>query len=248
MSEKISDKYRKIFDKIDRQIEIQNQINETFREYDYIIQLREFLSHLKLALNGLGQAIRDLGAKGFDQETMLRAYSEVKFYYFSVFSTQLAFENYLYSLSKKLKSMEDFHAIIDEWKHRPEVKLVKEIRNRIQHGALMDGNLQIEETMKTPSKSRSLVVCYMLDEDIWRKVVACVDRNAKDFFHKFVKPERDSLYFLATKYDESLSSLFDLIHSKFIQIYPSEMAERQTLLNELDGIEKWFKAKGLSRF
>lgn len=249
MNKKVSaeplDLFDKIFEKIDRQTEIQTQINQTFKEYDYIIQLREFLVQLKIALNQLNQTIADVKLNDkSDKESTMQAYSEMKFHYFGIFSTQLAFENYIYCESKKLKATDDFHSVIDTWKRRPEVRLVKAIRNRIQHGAMLDGSLRIE--MKTRHESQSVLVFYVLDESIWKRVLKCVDRDTKEFFTNSVKPNKDRLHFLVSRYDESLRSLVELIERQFIQIYSVDLADRQALLGELDKIKEWFATKGWS--
>ncbi len=238
-------KHKEAFDKLDRYEEIRSALLADFAEYDYLIQVEEFVYHLEIALDGLKKAMHG-ALECLGESEGLKFYRQTKFFYHTIFSTQLSFECFLYESSKTLVDPAGFHQVIDLWKKSEGVSLVKTLRNRIQHGAMLEGCLKVDVRTEHHELGRHESAIYHLDESIWDKTSNELNAQNRSYYEATVKPQEDRLLYLANEYNLLTKNLRENLGKQFQKSYPKQMSQMEALVEESKSIDEWFRNSNLN--
>jgi hypothetical protein len=195
-----------------------------------------------------------------DIKKMVHLSTKAGVLYFSGYSTQLSFEEYFYKRSASLKGgttrkniegkdvpyHPDFHPIVDTWKKSDAVTIVKAVRNRFQHGALLKGTLTYTfRTEHSPEGPGADIV--VSDEELWGRLgdTDAKQKRLEQLCGNVFGSSSDKLFILLRGYGTETEMVVDALLAKFRELYLTEHTERDAAIDELKDIGTWYETRGL---
>lgn len=236
--------------KIDEEKNLQERLVNGFKDYDFILDIKSFPATIEWLMQEINNKENNTEILPGDIKSLANLSTGLSVLYFSMYSTQLSFEDYFYKESAKLRGGQvnpklfhpDFHPIVDHWKKSDPVLIVKAIRNRFQHGRFLKGNLLYSVRTEHHEDGAGKDIKFT-DSTIWTKIDA--DPKLKEAADKIFPNDCDKLKMLSEKYLEQCRKTVRDLCNKFDDVYATEMAERRNLLDKLDGMRDWFEKQGV---
>lgn len=242
-----------VWQKFDEEANLQKQLVAAFEGYEFSLEIREFASTLSFLKREIEEQ-KNVEIQHGDVKALISLNTRITVLYFALFSTQLSLEEYFYKRSallregsvtkdpegKKKYSHPKLHPIVDEWKRSDAVKIVKAIRNRFQHGALLKGKLTYSfRTTFHPEGEGSDV--SVKDDSLW-EALSETDQQVMNL----ISPSgEDKLLDLAAAYVSQTTKTIKKLCESFETIYQAEFDQRVQTVNELKALSTWFEQNGL---
>lgn len=250
---------REFWTKFERENELKASLLNAFPAYDFALDIKGFSSTLAFLCREI-DTLKTERVESGDIKKMVDLSTRAGVLYFAAYSTQLSFEQYFYQRSAKLiggamvKNADgklvphhpDLHPIVDAWKKSDAVKIVKAVRNRFQHGALLKGTLTYTfRTVHAPGGPGADIT--VSDDELWGKLGDTPAKQAEfaELCKKVFAASPDKLFALLSAYRSETVSVVSNLLSKFRALYPKEHGDRDALIAELKEIAEWFEARGL---
>jgi hypothetical protein len=218
----------------EREIEIQSRLREEYpHDAVFLRQAEEFVDHVRYARQEFSRWLARVGTFLSENQTRnaLTEYRTAKFYLVALISTPSTIEDFLYRRSKSLAgiSKEILHSVIDEWKCLPSTRIVKIMRQKVQHGSLLDGSVVVQ--------SRSL--SYELDAGIWRKLLEGSTTEVREYHRTTLEPLPDPLGYVLEEYELGVARLAQELRRKIDeQLDPDVQAIRTQLQVDLAAVRQ----------
>ena len=250
---------REFWTKFERENELKQSLLNTFPAYDFALDVKGFASTLAFLCREIG-ALKAEHVEQGDIKRMIDLSTKAGVLYFAAYSTQLSFEQYFYQRSAKLVGWTTIknadgklvphhpilHPVVDAWKKSDAVRIVKAVRNRFQHGALLKGTLNYTfRTEHAPDGPGADIT--VRDDELWGKLGDTPAKQAEfaELCKKVFGAVPDKLFALLSAYRSETVSVVSSLLGKFGDLYPKEHADRNALIAELKSIAEWFEVRGL---
>lgn len=249
----LTDLEKEIFSKMEREQELNKKLVEQFPEYDFVIQIKEFLEFLDFVINQIDKTIESLKGEGFSlsKDLVMQSYKKFRRLYFIAYSLHQHYECYLYDASKAFPNNKDFHVLIDSWKHDGIVVVTATIRDRLQHGAPLDGTLFYEYKIVSHDGDKKMKCLFELESTVWTKMIEKLSGNdkaiAKRIYDKEILSKEDKLLYVIKQYRSQTEELCTKLEKQFEKAFVTQVTKRKDLLKELDDLNDWFMEKGLAQ-
>jgi hypothetical protein len=248
----MSDEDKEVFEKLDKEFELNRKIENSFEEFHLLKQWKRLNGYLQKNLNLIKQEMKSISidpALGtLKQESVVMFYENINFHVYNFLNTAFSFREALYLVdSTRLNwpSHDKFIPRVNQFKSSYPHRVVNQLRSRIKTGLQLDSTLSYEvRTIHHPS-GEGVTIGFDLESSDWEKIKSELDSESKKIFEK----EKNNNYLLEI-FDlfvrESDQALKD-IEQIFNDVFKNEIFKVANLKKELQEIEDYFNKKGFSR-
>lgn len=242
-----------LWKKFDEETDLKNRLVAGFKGYEFLIDIRGFASTLSFLKREIEEQKKAEIQSG-DVKALVTLNTRITVSYFTIFSTQLSFEEYFYKRSAELREGKitkdskgatqyahpKLHPVVDEWKKSDAVKVVKAVRNRFQHGALLKGTLtySFRTTFHPDGEGKDVSV---KDDSLWE----ALSESDRQVMGRLSPSGEDKLLDLAAAYVSQTAKTIKKLCESFETIYQAELAQRAHIIDELKTLSTWFEQNGL---
>lgn len=239
----IEDFESEMWEKIEKQSELQGRIDSEFLEYDYIIGAREYEKYLAMGIENLKNSINKLNVTS--RAEVKKCYFEFKYNIFTIFSLNLTLITYLFKESKKIGAEKDFKQLILDFKESGAGNLFNVVRNRMQHGAILGGEFKYNFQTAHHPEGEKLEGFFEVNSDEWIEIREGCNIVGKTLYDSKIKDSKDKIITTFEIYLEKYRKLLVNIEQQFCKTFSNGMKEREKLIDDIDKIEEWLNDRGI---
>lgn len=247
----MSNEDKEVFDKLDKEFELNQRIQNSFEELHLLKQWWRLHGYLKHHIELIKSEMKSIAPDGNGApaaDSIVMFYDRINFHVFNFLNTAYAFRQSLFLPKEPAynwKSKEQFDAKATEFKNTYSHRVVNEIRSRVKSGVQLDSTLNYQVRTIHHPKGDGFEIGFDLEASDWDKVKSKLDVTSKVTFEN-------------TKSDNYLLEVFELfvsdsqkalkeIEDIFNAVFSKELITIADLKNELDEIECYFDEKGYHR-
>lgn len=251
-----------IFKKSDRQDKLFRKLGENFPKYDFVVKLTEYIAHINVAIRLMEDSAISVRNAETNPDKMKKAYQEINFFIFSIFSLPQAIGEFLQVEHSSLRRPGEFKKIINEWKDIPAVFFFKQIRNRIQHGEGYLGSLRFDARTVHHKDGPSWSWGFYIPEEWWEGIADSYKESQKkapdqdkvtrdvevlkNFYRNELSSQNNKVAIVVGLYLDSIRSMSEKIRALFRVAYRKEVGNYNNIIQECAEIENWLNSKGVT--
>jgi len=219
----------------DHEEEVQRQLREEYPHDDvFLRQADEFVYQVNYARTSFLKAVEQIGTEADrGAQNLQREFCTAKFYLFALLSTPSTIAAFMYNESARLKgvSKDVLHPFVDRWKRSPATRIVRAMRDAVQHGSLFRGSIGFKRWRDWSAGDYATM--YMVDSGAWAKLIGRCNSDVRDYAEATLTPSADPLALVLEDYESALSELVgNLRHALNVSVDPEVQLMRVRLLQE----------------
>ncbi len=238
---------KEIFEKMNKQEELRMKLALAIPEILIVDQWKTYSFYLKKSSELLKQSLDNITAQNLGEAVLITTERDARFHLFNFFSYTYCIRQTMFEGKAFSKGSKEFDALVTDWKNEHIVRIIIAVRNKYQHGSLMEHVLHYEGRTEHHADGPGFTVGYNFEPTTWEKIVKEVQgAEAKVYLKKIL--EEDKANPVSRIIDEFLqscdtltASLDELFEKSFVQ----ELLHKKTMKDEYDTIEKWFEDRGM---
>lgn len=237
---------RRMYELLNQVESLNNELAEGFKEYDVLLGWQ----FLKYAQEKTHEELRNSLQIDFDDPSpkkLMPALSEAKRHLLNFISGNYVVMQNMFEELKGLQESKSFDDIVVAWKRKPSTRLIQRLRNRLQHGKLLDETLRYEWRTEHHPKGVGRDVFLSLKDDTWNAILKDATVEEREYFASINLEPAWSLKRLVEQYWADCKLLFDPIEETFKRVYKNEFDHRQGVMDKVEQVEQNLEAIGVSR-
>jgi hypothetical protein len=237
---------RKMYDLLNEIETLNKELSNGFKEYDVLLGWQ----FLKYAQDKTYEELRNALQIDFDDLSpakMLPRLSEAKRHLLNFISGNYVVMQNMFLELKELRESNSFDDVVVTWKRKPSTRLIQRLRNRLQHGKLLDETLRYEWRTEHHPNGAGRDVFLSLNDDTWNAILAEATVEEREYFKAINTEPAWSLKRLVEEYWADCKMLFDPIEETFKRVYKNEFDHRQGVMDKVEQVEQALEAIGVSR-
>lgn len=238
---------KEIFSKMDRQEELRSRLVLAIPELLTVDQWKTYVRYLKKNQKMLLDTLNSIALQNVSQQSVITTEREARYHLFNFYSCAYCVRQTMYEGKHFSKGSAEFDKLVNDWKGEFIPRIAIAIRNKYQHGSLMEHVLHYEFRTKHHELGEGFAVGYNFEPSTWNKIVDEVQgAEAREHLKTLIATHTvDPISIINSEFIQSCDAVCDKIEELFERVFAEELAKKQALKNEFDEIEKWFEDRGM---
>lgn len=244
---------KEIFEKLDKEFELNQKIQNSFEEFHLVKQWRRLHSYLKLHLDLIKNEMRSIRSEDGgvpSEESVVMFYDRINFHVFNFLNTAYSFRQSLFlpkEPSFNWKSKEKFETKATDFKSVYSHKIVIGIRSRIKSGLQLDSTLNYQVRTTHHPMGDGFEVGFDLATSDWEKIKSELSADNKIIFERNKNKNKNYLLDIFESFVFDAGTVLDEMETIFNDVFKLEIASVAELKAELAEIELYFSKRGFYR-
>lgn len=246
----IDEETKEIFNKMERESELMALLSSAIPELLIVNQWKIYVFFLKKCQTSLNEILDNIKRHGLTKEYLIASVKESRFYLFNFYAYVYSIRQTMYNGKDFSKGGEEYDRVITDWKKSPIVRIAIGIRNKYQHGSLMEHCLHYEDRTSHHPNGLGSSAWYNFELSTWKKIIDEVEGSeAKHYLRSILKPSVTSpITRINDEFITSCDNVSKRIEEIFDRTFIEELKAKKAITDELDILEKWFEKHGLYLF
>jgi hypothetical protein len=222
---------------IDREAELRRAIESKFAAYWYVDHLDALRQQLEWGSRRLRVISGRFDTWSGDEAALSDAYLEFRFLNFGLVSLSLSMQDLLFKSSADLRCAKAVDTLARALKYEAPMRLVHELRNRLQHGRMILGRLHVEARTKEHPAGAGISVVFDLGDSEWEALMGGkVNADAKNFYEEQLKGKPNRLARALEAATAAVSECLQNVTRAFNEAYATEIKQQVGLEAELSAV------------
>lgn len=238
---------KEVFKKMDRQEELMSRLSLAIPEILVIDQWKTYILFLKKCQALLDISLENVKKQNITQEVLISSEKEARFHLFNFFSCAYCIRQAMFEGKNFTKGQKELETAVTQWKKEPIPRIVIAIRNKYQHGSLMEHVLRYTVRTKHDPRGESFSVGYNFEASTWEKVFKELQEvNAKNYLQNILDRNLDSpIAAINSEFIDACISISQKTEEIFNSVFKDDLKVMEDLKKEYDEIEAWFGKRGV---
>lgn len=237
---------QEIFEKMERQDEVRSLIAFAIPDILIVEQWKTYVMFLNKCQALLNETLNKIAYQNINAEILVATEKEARFHLFNFYSCAYCIRQTMFEGKHFTKGAKEFEILVTDWKKEAIPRIAIAIRNKYQHGSLMEHILHYEMRTKHDPRGEGFFVGYNFEKGTWDKIGSELDGSGKHHLAEILQEfPNDPIGKINQDFIASCESISAEIQSLFNSAYAEDFAKQAELKREYDDLENWFKDRGM---
>ncbi|MBY0552940.1 hypothetical protein K2P97_00330 [bacterium] len=248
---KFSVQDKEVFEKLDKEFELNQKIQNSFEEFHLVKQWHRLQSYLRHNLDLIKNEMSSIKCNDdgvLSQDSVVMFYDRINFHVFNFLNTAYAFRQSLFlpkEPSFNWKSKEKFDVKATDFKNMYSQKIVIGIRSRIKSGLQLDSTLNYEVRTIHHPRGDGFEIGFDLATSDWEKIKSELNASNKIIFD--ASKSKNRLLDIFELFVSDAEKVLTDMESIFNEVFSQKIKDNTELKAELAEVERYFSDKGFHR-
>ncbi len=239
-----------VWEKMNQQDHLRMRLQNAIPDMLIIDQWKAYILFLKKSLVLLDETLNKIAFQNFSrverEKALITTEKEARYHLFNFYSCAYCIRQTMYEGKHFSKGADKFDLLVTEWKKEAIPKIAIAIRNKYQHGSLMEHILTYNFTTKHAPQGEGMSVYYNFESETWDKIKEELNQADKAYLDSIFKSySMNPVAQINKEFVVSCEGIADKIQNLFNSVYDDDFFQHAEIKKEFDAIEQWFSERGM---